>query len=359
MESRSFFARLINIDGSPPVLGDNPTDEEIQRFLGHALVEIEEAAYENLNRDSERLLQNQRRIRTGFEKRLKRRWGAALDLYDLFLLVAIQAGRDFNQESREQAIAEQDFVFEALVRLHARACLIGSEIRALMVTGHASGAVARWRTLHELSVVAYFIKQYGNDVAERYMLHEVIKTARISDEYEKIAAMQGYPPQDPVERQHVQDARAVLVRKYGPIYKKDYGWAAGALRGDVSFAAIQEAVGMDHWRRAFMSASDSVHAGFKGMTSDIGQMGRAEYPEFILAGPSNAGLLDPADSALLALQNCTVALLTHKTTPERMIALSILARVAEDALAAFVEAHQKLEEDESGFDTRADEKSDG
>jgi hypothetical protein len=205
--------------------------------------------------------------------------------------------------------------------------------------------------------VAYFIKQHGNDVAERFMLHELIKTAKTSDEYERIATKKGYPPQDPVERQHVQVARAELVKKYGTNYKKDYGWAAGELRGDVSFAAIEQAVGMDHWRRAFMSASDSVHAGFKGMTSDIGQIGRAEYPHLILAGPSNAGLVDPADSAMLAIQNCTVALLTHRTTPERMITLSILARLAEDALAAFVQAHQTLEQEESGFDKPANDMS--
>jgi hypothetical protein len=35
-----------------------------------------------------------------------------------------------------------------------RACLVGSEIYGLPRTGHAAGAQARWRTLHELAVVA-------------------------------------------------------------------------------------------------------------------------------------------------------------------------------------------------------------
>jgi hypothetical protein len=332
-----------------PDLGENPTDAEIQQFAAQAIVEAEEASYQRLKQEAPHLLQEQHDIRKGFEERLLLRWGEALSLYDLYLLVTTQIGQDVNQEGREEAIDQQDFVFEALIRIHGRACLIASEIRALMLAGHASGAQARWRTLHELSVVAYFIKEHGNDVAERYMLHEVIKTAKTADEYDQLATKMGYPAQDPAERRRLLDARDKLVQRYGPIYKKDYGWAANVLRGNVSFTAIEASVNMRHWRRAFMSASDSVHAGFKGMTSDIGQIGRAEYPNFILSGPSNAGLIEPADQAMLALQNCITALLTHQPTPERMIMLAVLERVREDALGAFIQAYETLERDEARF----------
>src|SRR5262249_50921986 len=47
-----------------------------------------------------------------------------------------------------------DFVFEALVRLHARSCLVAEEVCWLMEGGFASGAHSRWRTLHELVTVS-------------------------------------------------------------------------------------------------------------------------------------------------------------------------------------------------------------
>ncbi len=344
-----FLRKLIGRTRQDAEFPDNPTDEEIERIAAQLFVDAEETSYRNLKRVARRLVRADRRTRAGFEKRLMRRWRRAIDLYDLFLIVARQGGEDFNRENREQAVKDQDFVFEALTRIHARACLIASEIRALMVSGHASGALARWRSLHELSVVAYFIKEHGNDVAERYMLHEAIRSAKASDEYERRHQAMGYAPQDPAERKQVQDARDALIARYGPAYGKDYGWAAGVLKGDPTFARIEEAVGLGHWRPHFGMASHSVHAGFKGMTFDIGQMGRAQYPALMLAGPSNAGLTDPGDSAVLALMNCTVALLNHKPTPETVTVLKVLMRLAEEVGDAFIEAHRKLEEDEARY----------
>jgi hypothetical protein len=59
------------------------------------------------------------------------------------------------------------------VRLHSRACLVASEVRALLASGHPFGAQARWRTLHELGVVAFILRMSDKEVAERYLLHEV------------------------------------------------------------------------------------------------------------------------------------------------------------------------------------------
>ena len=40
-------------------------------------------------------------------------------------------------------------------------------ILALLRSGFADDAHARWRSLHELAVVSGFISEYGEDVAEK------------------------------------------------------------------------------------------------------------------------------------------------------------------------------------------------
>lgn len=272
-----------------------------------------------------------------------------MDLYDMFTVAARQLGSDINRKHRPDAIADQDYVFEALVRIHARACLIASEIRALMVSGHASGALARWRSLHELAVIAYFIREHGNDVAERYMLHEVVQTAKQAEKYERHHETLKNEPLDPRELKRIRENRDELIGRFGPGYARDYGWAAGVMPGNPTFERIEEVVGLAHWRPYVALASHSVHANFKGMAFDLGVSGSDGYATVALAGPSNAGLADPGQSAVMALMNCTVALINHKPTPENVVGMKVLQRLLDEVVEAFIQAHIKLEQDEARY----------
>jgi hypothetical protein len=88
------------------------------------------------------MLRDHRNVRRRFERTLREVWGKALDAYYAVYVVALEAGEQFNNEQREAAAVENDFVFECLTSLHARCCLAASEIYALLRTGHASG---QWR----------------------------------------------------------------------------------------------------------------------------------------------------------------------------------------------------------------------
>lgn len=95
-------------------------------------------------------------------------WNKPLDLFYLFLGISLDLGATLNHNRRPQAAQENDLVFDVLTRLHARGCQIGYEIYLLLSHGFADGAHARWRTLHEISVVASFISTHGQKVAESY-----------------------------------------------------------------------------------------------------------------------------------------------------------------------------------------------
>ena len=57
--------------------------------------------------------------------------------------------------------------------MHARACRTGYEILTLLDAGLASAAHARWRSLHEVAAVAFFVKEHGPETAERYLATQI------------------------------------------------------------------------------------------------------------------------------------------------------------------------------------------
>jgi len=338
---------------------ERPTDG----FLGEAFVDpttrqdgINQAFQRGIDESVERTLRrvkkrgrrdvsNSRAIRQRFERRLWRRWRPAFDLYDLTLECALTWGAEFNTRHRPQAALDQDFVFEVLARLHARACLVASEVRALLTSGHASGANARWRTLHELAVIAFFVKQHGREVAERYFFHEGIETAKGAEEYQEVVGRLGYDPLTEEELSQVRRKRTELVERFGSVFAEPYGWAEPALAGRArNFKEIERDVEMDHLRGHYRMASHGVHGQPKGSTFDLGKMGGEPIR---LAGPSNVGLTDPADSALLSLYQCTVAFLTYKADPEYLVALGVLDRLRAEAGTKFLSIQQQLNHEEA------------
>ncbi len=64
----------------------------------------------------------------------------------------------------------------------------------LLKNGYGQGALARWRTLHEVTCVARFIARHGEAVAEQYLLHDMVESWRATREYERCAPALGYEP---------------------------------------------------------------------------------------------------------------------------------------------------------------------
>ena len=104
------------------------------------------------------MLTQERELQAGFEQRLHERWGKALDLYDAINILARECGDAYAKQHREQAAKDNDLIFPVLMRTHVKACQTASVIGILLKSGYARDALARQRTLHELVVIAFFIK---------------------------------------------------------------------------------------------------------------------------------------------------------------------------------------------------------
>lgn len=127
--------------------------------------------------------------------------------------------------------------------------------------GYGDGALARWRSLHEICVVAMFLSQQADSCSEMYLWHHKIEELKILDEGLAVPSAQSSSR----KQQYAQDLhrkKASLLSKFGDAFAGDYGWAAVQLaRPKVTFRHLEEQVGLEKLRRAYKRANSVVHGG--------------------------------------------------------------------------------------------------
>lgn len=277
-----------------------------------------------------------------FAKNIIKVWGKPISLLEMFLLIAIEAGDLFNNEHRESSAETNDYIFETLSRLHARGCQILSEIIVLLRNGFADGAHARWRTMHEIAVIAYFISKHGNDTAERYLYHDAIESYKAALKYQQHCKALGYEPLSDDELDEIKYTYDSMLNRFGKSYRNQYGWASFALKKDrPNFAEIEADVGLEHMRPYYKMASHNVHANPKGIFFKLGLM---PEEDILLAGPSNIGLADPGHCAAVSLLQITTVLLTTKTNLDILVILNILKFLERQIGDEFLKAQADIEE---------------
>lgn len=157
-------------------------------------------------------------------------WGKPLDLLDALISLSTELGSDFNQKHNSFTSNDQDIIFYVLTRLHARGCQVSSEILTLLRGGFADGAHARWRTLHEISVIAQFISTNDDDLAERYLAHSAVADYQRALQYRKYSDDLSYVPMTDETFNEIKATYDAVVEKYGENFKSDYGWASKSFR---------------------------------------------------------------------------------------------------------------------------------
>jgi hypothetical protein len=322
-------------------IGEHRVERLMSEVIARAMTPSVELMIEEANTDAERRLAEEEGQRLRFERRLYLRWGEALDLVRLFRLWCLQAGTAFHDRRRPTA---GDWVHEALVRLHARSCLVAAEVIALLEAGLASGAHARWRSAHEIAVIAFFLRQHGQDAAERYLLHDAVESHRSVADYQRYATRLNYEPFAAAEVDEIQAVRDELVTRFGRDYGSQYGWAAAALgKPRPTFRDIEAAVSLDHLRPYYRMASHPTHAGPKGLAFDMGLLSNS----VMLAGPSNAGLADPGHGIAISLLHNTVTLLNHDPDMGDVVTMMFLLNASDAVGDAFLRASRKLDAEDA------------
>lgn len=193
-------------------------------------------------------------------KSVGRLWGSALQRLD-FLRHLVSEWDSEAQKTRRGCYSQSSTAL-ALERLVARVYEVAGEIVVLATNGYADGALARWRTLHEVCVVAMFLARQTDECAAMYLWHHKLEELRLLrvDLASNVSSVLNIN-----EDRYVRELRrqcASLVTKFGAAYGGDYGWAAVALgRARVTFRDLEECVGLETLRRGYQQANGAVHSG--------------------------------------------------------------------------------------------------
>ncbi len=285
-----------------------------------------------------------------FEKVLRAEWGPALDILEALTQHFYHFGRDYLLAAVRDGSAKEDIKIQVIGRLHARAVRTATEVLRLLEAGLPDGAFARWRTLHELAMVALILSDHSSELADRYQLHETVRIRGAMREFEKHQAELGWPPVAEGEQSEADRKVKLLRDRFGKGFTShDLGWIVGMIplkrAGRPTFADIERAVGLEKLRPFFGWASESVHGGAHGLRS-LGMP--AYFGDVLYAGGSTSGLADPGQNAALSIAHFVGAVMKVSTTLESLAVAHSLVILAERCQDAFIQAHITVEEKTRG-----------
>ena len=322
-------------------------DNRIQKIVHDLTESSAQNILSTLRKRWPREAQRQRGEIAGFRRRLSQRWGRALDLLAMLLTMSREYGGDINDALRQQNDHMEPRLVEVLTRLHARACQITEEVICLLRGGFADGAMARWRTLHEIAAVSLLLSQHGEMLAERYVAHEVVESRKAALQYQRYASRLGTEGLTETELNDIEVQYKAATAKYGENFAHPQGWAAEALgKKNPQIAELHEAAGIEHLGPYYRLASHNVHANPKGIFKKLGLM---EGTHVLLSGPSNAGLADPGHSAAISLLQISTSLHRLVTNIDTIVALNMMSQLIPQIGEEFAKAHAQLQNDEEEF----------
>lgn len=325
----------------------NSLQSTIEALMPRAISTASKALLEAWKSDAPRLLAERTEERSGFEKRLYETWSSAIGLLEVLICISLEAGSEFNQQFRPEAARKGDAVFEVLTRSHARACQVAFEILTLLKAGFADGALARWRTLHEIAVTAMFVAAHDNQLAERFLDHAAITNYREAKEYQNHCHARVYDPLSDEEWSALEARKAELLHRYGKGFASDYGWASEVLgEGRPTFKDIEKNVELEHLRPFYKLANINVHAGSKGLSFRLGLP--EGHDDVLVAGPSSYGLADPGQNTAISMNQIITTLLLTKPNLDRLAFLSATQVLVSQIMDGFIKVHHGLEKDTAG-----------
>lgn len=266
---------------------------------------------------------------SAFTERCRSRWRQAFDLLESLIMTVAAVGEENERLLRPKAAEENDWKFDAIAHLHAKAVLISKEIYQLLKGGFPDGALSRWRTLHELSVTASFIHQNETNIAHRYVASFWFRALRAAHQLNEYAERARLEPFGDADIERLESTCKSLEAQFGRSLEGDYAWAKPALGKKVAnFASIEESVGMDHWRPRFKWASQHIHAGHRPADRVLGMSEAKEYAH--LVGPSNSGFSEPIHMCAISLMQVFSSFLLLEPNVDRIAWVNAVQGIVDD-----------------------------
>jgi len=324
-------------------------DEVIAKMTETAVTEM----LSNYQKDWHSYRRAEERFVVNFRNNLEDRWGRPLDGLRLLLDLCRDEGEKFIRRLEKSKSKSPPYARIVLSKLHCRGCQVTAEIITLLEAGYARGAMARWRTLHEIEVVATFIAEAGNSTAKRYADYEIVEAKRAKDQYQENAEELGFKPYSKREAAQIDRQYEGILTEYGIDFRKPHGWAAEFL-GNKSprFADIERVAGAARMRSHYKFASYNVHASPKALSLKMDTFNDGDWP---IAGASNAGLEEPGQNTAITILRLTYLLTQNLRSIDNAIIINALIKLRDETVADFMECAERLEADDAEIRSAVEE----
>ena len=341
---KKFFGSYLP-DGSPPGKSLLELVEQISQELPEVLDQCGDVLFQALNKNAPDFFEDHHSAMSGFAERLRTRWRVPLDFLERSIVLGVDAGRELLTKRRAESPSDIGNLHAALFGLHARGCQVAFEVLTLLSNGYADGAHARWRTLHELAVIAFFIMEEGDEVAEKYLCHQYVDAYKEALIYQEYTEELGLSPLCEEHVAHLRRRSEEMLKRYGEGFRDVYGWATETLLPKKpTFANLRSRVKLEHLSPQYKLACQNIHGAAKALFFRLGVPGAVQTFPITLAGPSNTGLADPGIETAQSIFQITTALLGGPNTSfENMVILKALEKMVCEAQKAFLDVHQELE----------------
>lgn len=318
--------------------------KSLKSITKESLEELSQRTMETLKQDSSRMLKERRKNQKGFENRLYQRWKEPLDLLESLIVICFESGQDKKDrlsKGRDITSPKQ----AALIKIHARSVQISYEILALLKAGFADGAYARWRSLHELSTITFFLKDNSDDVSRRYLEHELMRKFKEAKDYQKHHKEIGYPKLTRTEFSRIKKEHDKLLKQYGAEfeYRNGFEWIPRTILPNPNFTALENHVKLDKWRPFYNMSADSVHGGSKGFF----RLGLTEdsQDKILLVGPTDYGHADPIHSTAISLSHVTLNLLLLEPSFEDLLISQVILRYVKEIGQKALSIQKRIEKE--------------
>jgi len=225
----------------------------------------------------------------GFRNRMEQHYGLEFYYLELFEILSRELGALYEKNLDKLDNSQT----EKLLRLqHIRACSIYAEVIHLIKGGYGTGALTRFRSLHELAVITEFIISNGEAAADCYFDYLPVMQKKDIIFQEKVLGEalldENYGSELEATLSEIEHKRGkdfVNVRNYN-----DYVWAEDYLLKGVkpSFNQIRNAIQRKEGIKPYKIASNNIHSAPRSLTSSLGTLNGE-----VNGGASNIGVSLP------------------------------------------------------------------
>lgn len=284
---------------------ESKIESKVKTFAIDISDELSQIIYNNLDKTFSSFSKIKEKNLDIIKKDIKQNWNKSFKYLNMILYITHEIIESFETKD-EIYYTSKNLV---LIKLMSKGCLILSEIITLLENGYSDGAYARWRSLHEITVIAEYLSNKSEEIYEKFIDHQFVQDYKhaiklkensnhifqfeISDEEYKI----------------ICDNYKCVIEKYGKPFKNDYGWAHDLFdKKRIYFSDIENEVNFDYIRSHYKMSSDTIHTNSRGLFYNVGFLAKSDYD--LLIGPSMDGLSIPLSlvSTSIALLNTNILL---------------------------------------------------